>query len=169
VKLYQIILFGIISGLIPTVKPVSSVNFSDVNLEVIETGDLKHIIKNRDNKPLFINVWATWCEPCREEFPEIITISKKFGDEIDIIGISVDFPEERDSKIVPFLKKQNAEFRNYVIKVVEPEDFINLLNKDWSGAVPATFVYDKKGIQKEFLLGKQSYSDFEKAVQKVTD
>lgn len=168
-KLYQIIIAVMITGLFSTVKPVSPFNFSDVSVEVIEINKLKEIINNRNGKPLLINVWATWCVPCREEFPELVKITNKFGDKVDMIGISVDFPEEKDSKVVPFLKEQNAEFNNYVIKVVEPDDFINLLDKDWSGAVPATFVYDEKGTQKVFLLGKQSYNEFEKAILKVTN
>ena len=84
-----------------------------------------------------------------------------------VIGISADDFEDLDAKVIPFLKKQNAQFENYLIKVGDPEDFINLLNKDWSGAIPATFIYDKNGKQKEMLIGKQSYEEFENAIKKV--
>ena len=70
---------------------------------------------------------------------------------------------------MPFLKNQNAQFENYLLKVVEPEDFINLLDKNWSGAVPATFIYDKNGKQTEALIGKQSFEMFERAIKKVID
>ena len=55
------------------------------------------------------------------------------------------------------------------LKIVDPEDFINLLNKDWSGEIPATFIYDNTGKQNESLIGKQSYELFEKAIKKVID
>ena len=70
-------------------------------------------------------------------------------------------------KFIPLLNKQNAQFENYLLKVVEPENFINLLGRDWSWAIPATFIYDKNGKLNELLIGKQSYEEFEKAIKKV--
>jgi thiol-disulfide isomerase/thioredoxin len=144
-------------------------NNNPLPVKIISTAELEKLIKERNGKPLLINVWATWCAPCREEFPDLVKIAENFGDKIDVVGISVDFPEEIDSKVIPFLKKHNAQFANYVVKVTDPEDFINLLNKDWFGAIPATFIYDEKGNQKEFLIGKQSYKNFEEVLIKVTE
>ena len=98
---------------------------------------------------------------------DLVKISNKYGNKIDVVGISVDFPVEIDSKIIPFLKKHNAVFTNYVIKVTEPEDFINLMNKEWSGAVPATFIYDKMGNQIEYLVGKRKFEEFEKVIENL--
>lgn len=142
-----------------------SLNVIDVKIISIE--ELKELIKNRDGKPLLINVWATWCAPCREEFPDLVKIANEYFDQIDVVGISVDFPEEIDSKIIPFLKKQNADFKNYIIKVIEPEDFINLLNKNWSGAIPATFIYNGIGNQVRYLIGKQSFEEFKKVIESL--
>lgn len=171
-RLIKIILPVLITGSILLIEPASKTFLSkptEISVEVIDVKKMKEIINDRKGKPLLINVWATWCVPCREEFPELVKITNKFNGKVEMIGVSVDFPEEKDSKVIPFLQGMNAEFKNYIIKVTEPEDFINLLNKEWSGAVPATFVYDKNGNQKEFLLGKQSYSGFEKAVREVID
>ena len=85
------------------------------------------------------------------------------------MGISVDDPDVLYSQFIPFLESQNAEFENFILKVVEPEDFINLLSNNWSGAIPATFIYDKKDAQSDMLIGKQSYESFEQAVKKVID
>ncbi len=148
------------------VYPFLKVNiYNPIDVEVISVEDLKEVIKNRNGKPLLINVWATWCAPCREEFPDLVKIAEVYKEKIDVIAISVDFPEEIDSKIIPFLKKQNASFSNYVIKVVEPEDFINFLNLEWSGAIPATFIYDEKGKQVKHLIGMQSFTEFKKVIE----
>jgi thiol-disulfide isomerase/thioredoxin len=138
-----------------------------IEIEIITVDDLENLIKNRTGKPLLINIWATWCAPCREEFPDLVKIAHEYGDKIDVVGISVDFPEEIDSKIIPFLKKQNVLFTNYVIKVIEPEDFINLLNKEWSGAIPATFIYNEKGNQIKYLIGRQRYKEFEAVIKNL--
>ena len=141
---------------------------NEAKVKIINTEDLNGIINNND-RPLLINVWATWCVPCREEFPDLVKISNVYQGKVRFVGISVDDSEDLDSKVIPFIKNRKAEFEIYLLKVVEPEDFINLLNKKWIGAIPATFIYDKKGNQEEMLIGKQSYKAFEEALKKVID
>jgi thiol-disulfide isomerase/thioredoxin len=155
-----ILLVGIESALLSQSKSVS-------DIKIIDVSELNQIINQNKGNPLLINVWATWCAPCREEFPDLVELSEKYKKNITIIGISVDDIDDLDSKVIPFLKKQNAEFENYLLKVVEPEDFINLLNKDWGGAIPATFLYNKNGKQEKVLIGKQNYELFEKTVKEV--
>jgi thiol-disulfide isomerase/thioredoxin len=136
-------------------------------IKIINVTDLSELINENKDRVLLINVWATWCVPCREEFPDLVKISESYSNKVRVVGISVDDSEVLDSKVIPFLKNQKAEFENYLLKVIEPEDFINLLSKEWSGAIPATFIFDKKGNQKEKLIGKQSYELFEQAVKEV--
>jgi len=140
-----------------------------IEVKVINSSDLKSILNEAKGSALFINIWATWCAPCREEFPELVKLSDEYKNKVKFIGISADEVEDIDEKVIPFLKKQNAQFQNYLIKVSDPEDFINALNNDWSGALPATFIYDKAGNQKKMLIGKQSYEQFEQAIIKVID
>jgi thiol-disulfide isomerase/thioredoxin len=142
---------------------------TDSKIKIISDLDLKLLLEEGKECAILINVWATWCEPCREEFPDLVALSEKYKKDIRFISISVDDVADLESKVVPFLKNQNAQFENYLLKVIEPEDFINLLDKDWSGAVPATFVYDKYGKQTEALIGKQSLEEFESAIKKVFD
>ena len=138
-------------------------------VKIIKDSDLKLLLEESKGSPLLINVWATWCAPCREEFPELVSLSENYNSKVKFIGISVDDVDVLNSKVIPFLKDQNAKFDNYLLKVSDPEDFINVLNKDWNGAIPATFLYDKNGKQKTVLIGMQSYKEFENAIKKVID
>ena len=164
-----VILLTIISGLILIVKPDISYcqSTDEVKVETINLEKLDRIISNRNGKPLLINVWATWCVPCLEEFPDLIEFSKKYKNEIEVVGISVDLPEEIDSKVIPFLQKHNAGFPNFIADIKDPEDFINLLNTDWSGAIPATFFYDKNCEQLNYHTGKNDLEGFEKMISPV--
>lgn len=137
----------------------------ELKVEIINLEELNDIINTRQGTPLLLNVWATWCIPCREEFPDLIRLAEDYDDGIEVIGISVDSQEEIESKVIPFLQQVNSSFTNYIINFDDPEDFINLVNKDWGGAIPATFIYDKTGVQKEVFIGKQSFGDFEKIVK----
>jgi thiol-disulfide isomerase/thioredoxin len=142
---------------------------TDSKIKIINDLDLKLLLEEGKESTILINVWATWCEPCREEFPDLVALSEKYKKNIRFISISVDDVADLESKVVPFLENQNAQFENYLLKVIEPEGFINLLDKDWSGAVPATFIYDKYCKQTEALIGKQSLEEFESAIKKLLD
>ena len=84
---------------------------------------------------------------------------------MSLIGLSVDYPDETESRIKPFLIEQSVNFSNYVQNFRKQDDLINLLNRNWKGAVPATFIYDKAGKQQAFLLGKHSFTEFKEKIE----
>ena len=166
-KLYTLNLLILLFSLVGSTNYALAQSNISPQIKIINVTDLSELINENKDRVLLINVWATWCVPCREEFPELVQIAKSYSEKVRVVGISVDDSEILDSKVIPFLKNQKAEFENYLLKVIEPEDFINLLSKEWSGAIPATFIYDKGGNQKKILIGKQSYELFEQAVKEV--
>ena len=140
----------------------------DVNVDLFDLAKWQEIKKRYQGKILFINTWATWCLPCKEEFPDLVKLAKNYqNSDVVIIGISVDYPDELESKVIPFLRSQSVNFPNYVQNFKKPETLINLFNDKWRGAVPATFIYDENGVQKAFLLGKQSYDEFKNAIEDI--
>jgi thiol-disulfide isomerase/thioredoxin len=141
----------------------SSLISPKVNLLTIDS--LENLLKVRNGKVLFLNVWATWCIPCREEFPDIVKLFRKYKkDKIDFVGISADFPDEIESKVIPFLQDQKVDFPIYVQNFEHQEDLINRLNPEWSGALPATLLYNDRGELIKFMLGKQSYQQFKEVI-----
>jgi len=139
------------------------------NLEVSEItiDELNDIIINREGKVLLINIWATWCVPCKEEFPDLVKISDKYSEKIELVGISIDYPDEVESKILSFLNEFQPSFINYVNIENDIEKFINNLNPEWSGAIPATFFYDSDGKKFLFYEGKMSFKEIENVALKM--
>ena len=136
------------------------------SVDLLDLPGLQNLISQRNGRVLFINVWATWCIPCREEFPDLVRLTNTFQDRpVEIIAISADYPDEIDSKVIPFLESQRVNFPVYVQNFAGQEDFINFLNRGWSGALPASFIYNTGGEQKSFLLGKQSYQELVNALE----
>ncbi len=126
---------------------------------------LDSLIANRNDNILLVNMWAAWCEPCKEEFPDLIKLSSEYKKKkVHIVAISVDYPDEVDEKIIPFLNSLRIPFPIYVADFPSQDSLINKFNAEWSGAVPATFIFDKKGNQQKFLLGKQTYHQLKNAV-----
>jgi thiol-disulfide isomerase/thioredoxin len=132
--------------------------------------EIRKIKDNNKGKVLLINFWATWCKPCVKEFPELVKLYNNYKDKgFEIVFISVDVPEDVNSKVVPFLKKQNVDFVSYYNKFEKPDELINYIDKNWEGAIPSTYIYDKEGKLVTQILGSKSYEDFEKEITKSLD
>jgi thiol-disulfide isomerase/thioredoxin len=145
----------------------SSATYSQNEISLIERQDIEKIIIERSGKALLINIWATWCMPCWEEFPNLIKLSEKYKSEADVIGISVDYPDEIESKIKPFAKKMNVNFPLYVNGINDAEAFVNFFDSDWNGAIPATFIYDPGGKNVNKIYGKMDFDYFENAIKQI--
>ena len=164
-KLFLLFIPLFLIGCSVTDKEISDVKLS---VEPIDKNGLPELISNRNRKVLLLNVWATWCAPCREEFPDLVQLAEKYKNKnVEIVGISADYPDEVDSKIIPFLKSQNVNFKNYVQNFSDDSGLINQLNSKWNGALPTTFIYDKTGRQITFLEGKCSFEEFEQEIEKI--
>lgn len=137
-------------------------------VEPIDEAGFQQLVQQRNGKILFLNVWATWCLPCREEFPDIVKLAEEYRDsEVEIVGISADYPDEIDSKILPFLQEQQAGFKNFVRNFADDETFINAINPKWSGALPITVIYDREGQQRNFHLGEADFETFQKMIESI--
>jgi thiol-disulfide isomerase/thioredoxin len=141
--------------------------------EVLPLSTVKEIQQLKDSKKgkvLLINFWATWCKPCVKEFPDLVKLYNDYKDKgFSIVLISVDVPEDVEPKVIPFLKSQGVDFVTYYNKFDWPEDLINFIDKNWEGAIPSTYIYNKDGDMTADILGSRSYMEFEKEILKNLD
>lgn len=116
-------------------------------------------------KVVVLNFWATWCVPCREEFPDLVKLEKAYRDRgVAVLGVSIDLPKDMP-KIEKFLAAARPDFPNYVKRAGgDDQDFIESVDPKWGGELPFTVVYGRDGKKARVLSGKQSYADFDKAV-----
>jgi thiol-disulfide isomerase/thioredoxin len=117
----------------------------DLSLSQVETQDLNGNIVNLENyigKPLVVNYWATWCAPCRAEFPEFEKIKQQYGEEVNFIMIS----DEPIDKITKFSKSNPYTF-NYLKSSKD-------LSSYGINTRPTTYFYNAKGI----LVAKETAS-----------
>ena len=154
--------------IISTTALRSQENRDPKSVEPISIEGIKHLTTERHGKVLFLNLWATWCKPCVEEFPEIEKLRRSYPDSlIEIVAVSVDYPDETASKILPFLQQHRVSFPILVADAPKQDDLINTLNRSWSGAIPATFIYDRRGVQRAALMGQRDMNAFKIAVDSV--
>ena len=117
-------------------------------------------------KATLVNVWATWCAPCREEFPGLLEVGKKRrADGLRLVLVSADF-EDQTAAVRKFLRARGVADTAYIISG-DPMAFINRLNPKWTGALPATFVYNSRGELDQFWEGAAGESRFNESVDRA--
>jgi thiol-disulfide isomerase/thioredoxin len=123
----------------------------------------------KDARPLLINFWATWCVPCREEFPDLVRINADYGKRnLDLITISLDEPEDTKTKVPAFLREMRAPMPAYLLNVIDPQIVIDMIDPNWRGGLPATFLYDASGKQVFRHTGRFDVKELRAALDKVT-
>ena len=160
---HQHILTGVILLLIPMLL-VAGGRGDGKNIPVVDFNQLQPLLEKENDTLYVVNFWATWCAPCIKEIPHFEEIGEKYRDSgVKVIMVSLDMPNQLESKLVPFIKEH--EMRNEVILLDDPRfnDWIPLVDKGWSGAIPATLIYGK-GFR-EFHAGELTLSELEGIVK----
>ncbi|MEL6389375.1 MAG: TlpA disulfide reductase family protein [Bacteroidota bacterium] len=109
-----------------------------------------------ENEAVIVNYWATWCAPCIKELPYFEELSASYPD-VKVLLVSVDFAKDHDKRLIPFIDRKQLSLP--VIHMADPKanDWIDRIDPDWSGAIPATLFYS--GERKQFV--EKEYKTFE--------
>ena len=132
----------------------------------IDLSELREVIKPK-GKPLLINFWATWCGPCREEFPDLVKIGNEHKDKIDLITVTLDDPAEIDGEVKTFLTEMNSDFPTYLLKTPDESAAIDVVSKDWQGALPFTILFTAQGATVYSVQGKFKADVLAAAIEKL--
>lgn len=118
-------------------------------------------------RAVLVNLWATWCDPCREEMPDLIRFYRAHRAEgLRLVLVSADDPESQQ-EVARFLAEAGAGGAQAFIKTGDDMAFINGLDARWSGALPATFLYASHGVQRQFWPGRVTLPDLEAALAQI--
>jgi len=146
-------------------------SFSQELKELSDTSDFAKIRSDNIGKVVLINFWATWCKPCVAEFPELIKLQKEYKEKyFSLILVSLDFNEDISSKLLPFLKKNDVDFPTYHLDINNAdrtEKIMEYFDKAWNGGIPASFIYNKEGEKKYFILGGEEFDYFDKRIKEL--
>lgn len=106
-------------------------------------------------KPLLINLWATWCAPCRDEFSDLVKIDEDFRSKgLQTVIISLDDLTELKTAVPQFLAEKNAQMPSYLLKSANENISLQNISKDWAGGLPFTVLFDADGKQLTWRQGK---------------
>ncbi len=125
-------------------------------------------IKAPGAKATLVNVWASFCVPCRHEFPSMLKVWREYKDKgLRLILVSTDLRSDIPAA-KKYLAQQGIDFTTFV-KDQPDMQFINALHEPWTGSIPATLVYDARGNLVTFWEGEGSEQEFRDAVRQVLD
>src|SRR3979490_1967201 len=124
--------------------------------KVIDAQGYQKLVQQHRGKPLLMTFWATWCEPCRDEYPMLNELAKQYAPKgLQVVG--VDFDDEGDLILMRrFIARYKPVFPNYRKQRGDEAAFTQAVWPDWNGALPASFLYDKDGKQVGRMLGARS-------------
>jgi thiol-disulfide isomerase/thioredoxin len=137
-------------------------------VSAIDTEGLKSLLTQQRERPLLVNFWATFCDPCRDEFPDLVKIDKEYRPRsLDFVTVSLDDMSDIKTEVPKFLDAMNATMPAYLLNASDPEPAINLVDRKWQGDLPATFLYNEKGeiVFKHF--GRVNTAELRAAIEKV--
>jgi thiol-disulfide isomerase/thioredoxin len=136
-------------------------------LAPVDEAGYQQLVASNKGKVVLVNFWATWCAPCRQEMPALVKLDGELRQKgFKLVTISADEAEE-EPQARKFLQQQNAPSPAFIKKAKSDEKFINAIDVKWSGALPASFLYDKTGKKVRSFIGEVSVKELEAAVRKL--
>jgi thiol-disulfide isomerase/thioredoxin len=134
-----------------------------VTLGPIDGDGVVNLVKNHSDKLRLINVWATWCVPCVQEFPELVTINHMYRDRgLELVTISMDDTTAR-TKALQFLENHQSSSSNFLFIGEDKYQFIDAIDPKWQGALPYSILVEPGG---KVVYAKQGLIDPE-ALKKI--
>jgi thiol-disulfide isomerase/thioredoxin len=135
--------------------------------KLIDAQGYQSLVEQYRGKPVLITFWATWCEPCRDEFPMLNELAKEYAPKgLHVVGVNLD----QDGDLIlmrRFITRYKPVFPNYRKKAGGEDAFVQAVLPGWGGAIPASFFYAKDGRQIGHLLGASDRATYEAAIRSL--
>ena len=129
------------------------------DLQLLTAEQLKYQLHQARAPLTLVHIWATWCSPCREEFPILMRFRDDYNKRgVTLLLVSADSPAEKDA-VTRYLADHNARFTSYLIDNPN-ETFVDTLNPQWSGAIPASFFFGPGGELRQWWEGKAEHEKY---------
>lgn len=125
---------------------------------------IEPLFQQKNDTTYVINFWATWCKPCVEELPYFEDLHENYSDQkVRVILVSLDFPRQIESKVVPFVAKRELQSDVVVLAETNSSNYIDKIDPNWSGAIPVTIIYNAN--DREFI--SQQFDDYQELEEKL--
>ena len=136
---------------------------TEISLEVYDFNGLEKFLSIKDDKTYVVNFWATWCAPCIKELPYFEQLNEEYSEDVEVILVSLDFPSKYESKLKPYIKKNNLQSKVVALNDVDSNTWIPKVDESWTGAIPATIIFNKN--ERKFYEKSFNYDELKTEVK----
>ncbi|MHB8410633.1 MAG: TlpA family protein disulfide reductase [Candidatus Acidiferrales bacterium] len=138
-------------------------------LPLIDLAGYQRLIAKYKGKRLVVNFWATWCEPCRAEYPMLVGLAKEYQPK-GVVFLGVSYDSDADLNVVShFLAMYRPDFPNYRQKPgIDVDGFNHGVDPAWNGSIPSTIFYKPDGQPDAQFFGTRSRAEFESEIRNLT-
>ena len=131
-------------------------------VEIVKFPFVESLLKNNSDTTYVINFWASWCKPCVKELPAFEKLNSKYENKnIKVILISLNFKSELETKLIPFVNEKNLKSKVVLLDEPDYNSWINKVNENWGGAIPATLIINNKKNIKQFYEKEFTFEELE--------
>ncbi|MGV3541111.1 MAG: TlpA family protein disulfide reductase [Rufibacter sp.] len=135
-------------------------------VKVIKFDQLQKLRKSNSDTLYVVNFWATWCGPCIKELPYFEALSKQYkGQPVRVVLVSMDVIKDL-TKVKTFLQKRKMTSEVWLLNETDANSWIDKLEPKWSGAIPATFLFNNKRKQYHFVEKELKQDELQALVKK---
>lgn len=132
----------------------------DAGIPLVSAGELRSALEAERGKLVVLNLWATWCVPCLREIPDLVRIERELAPAVVLIGVSMDEPNELESRVAPFHAKYFPDFRTYLRSEREMDTIASVVDPAWNEVLPTTYLIGPDGKVVKRVQGAKSYAEF---------
>lgn len=138
---------------------ISTISYAGDVVKKINLAELNALLEGNRGKVVVLNLWATWCPPCRKEIPGFLNLYGKYKDKgLEILGVA--FDENGEEVVPPFLKALGVNYSNYL----DGGDIAPAYDLQ---AYPTTILYGRDGKVISRHIGYLSEKDLDKELSKL--
>ncbi len=137
----------------PSVLTTLPPAITDTELTAVTGSPIK--LSNYAGKVLVVNLWATWCGPCRSEIPELVKLYKEYRSQgLEVVGLTTELPPESSAeKVKQFVQDYDV---NYRVGWATREVALTLMQGH--DAIPQSYVFGRDGRVVKRFVGFNSSS-----------
>ena len=145
-------------------KPIKIYTKDGISVKSYDYKTFEYFLNRKSDTIYVVNFWATWCKPCVAELPNFEKLNAEYkSKKVKVILVSMDMAKQVETSLLPFTKRKNLQSKVIFLNDPDANSWIEKVDKSWSGAIPATVIYNQN--QRKFYEQSFNFEELEKEVQ----